>query len=670
MLIAFIFFIIGILSAIYSPFLLLISSIPFLYLFLYKKNKRSYIFFIFTICGFLLIFLLPKGDTGINELYGICVYKKNTYYLILTIKGKFYVQDKNDEVTLFSILHLYGNSSKLSITHYESIFNFKDYLKTQGCFYKFEVSKKEFILKNPLSNTPIKNYIFSFLNEESKIFIASLLFGDSLYELSSVNALKNLSLISWFSLSGFHISFLFNSIENFLTEKGKKRFVYFELIAILFFLFVSNFKFSITRIFLLKFLYLLNEKTSFKLEYIDRLSLTAFITIFINPYSILSASFYYSFPLLFTLAIFKEKRYVDFKNNLLSKLKIYLFFIPYTFISNPYFNIISPLLQLIFLPISHVLFLLSCMLIIIPQIGFILNPIITFLLNLFTSIDNIPFSINIGNMSVVLVIIYYLIYISILILHTYGFKKEKQLGYVLLGSVLLIQMIPDFLYHYEVTFIDVGQGDSTLIQYKNKNILIDTGGNKKIDIANDCLIPFLAKKKIRKLDAVIITHEDYDHYGALENLMSSFTVDNVYYYYDFKDKSIFFSDLEIKNLNSFYTSTSDENEKSGVYNFKINNIKFLIMGDATKEIEADILNSKQDIDIDVIKIGHHGSNTSSSTAFLKACSPKLAIISCGENNSYNHPSDETIETLSSLSIPYKRTDIEGSISISCLFNNL
>ena len=230
--------------------------------------------------------------------------------------------------------------------------------------------------------------------------------------------------------------------------------------------------------------------------------------------------------------------------------------------------------------------------------------------------------------------------------------------------------LPDYIPHYEVTFIDVGQGDCTLIRNGISNILIDTGGSLEVDIAKDCLIPYFYKKKITTLDAVIITHPDYDHNGALSSLSKNFPINNTYIASDFnkqKEQTISISSLDITNLNTYLIpgDSSDNNYNSGVYRFTLSSTVFLIMGDAPKEIENKLLEEKKNIDCDVIKIGHHGSNTSSSEAFLKACSPSLAIISCGEKNRYGHPHKDVLNTLNHLSIPYRRTDLEGSITYSC-----
>ncbi len=132
----------------------------------------------------------------------------------------------------------------------------------------------------------------------------------------------------------------------------------------------------------------------------------------------------------------------------------------------------------------------------------------------------------------------------------YGTVTKRCIAVLVVFS--LSAFIPDFTNHYEVTFIDVDQGDATLIRYKKTNVLIDTGGKKSMSIANECLIPFFKSKKITSLDAIIITHPDFDHNGALDELKLNFKVDSVFMFDDFfknKDNSIYINDLYITNLN-------------------------------------------------------------------------------------------------------------------------
>ena len=150
-----------------------------------------------------------------------------------------------------------------------------------------------------------------------------------------------------------------------------------------------------------------------------------------------------------------------------------------------------------------------------------------------------------------------------------------------------------------------------------------------------------------------------DHYYALDSLKTHFNVKNIYDYNNFN--SYDFSILSIYNLNSNYSNIVDENSRSLVLSFSIGGLNFLLMGDAPVEIEKNILKNYPELDCDVLKVGHHGSNTSTSEEFLEKVSPKEAIISCGVNNMYGHPNDEVIDRLENHNIKIRRTDLEGTI---------
>lgn len=663
---SFLFFLIGILSSLFSPFFLLLTALPFSYLFFYRKQKNAFLFFLFTFIGFFLIFFYPKGTGDITSITGLVVSKKENYFLLLTWRGKFYISNKSNEITLLSFLTVFGKRKELSFTHYESIFDLKKYLESNGVFYEFQSSEIKTLFKNPLINTPIKNFIFSYLEEDSRIFVSSLLCGDSLYSLKDGQIFQDLGLASLFSLSGFHLGFFFSVLENAVPEKRKKYLLYIELTILLFFLFLSDYRYSIRRIFLLKLFAMISQKTRWKCAYIERLSLVAFLMLLFEPYSILSGSFYYPFPLLFTLSLFSSKREKNKKEELKSSLFIFLFYLPFHLFQNPEFHLLAPLLQLICLFISHFFFLSALLLFFLPQLGLVFNFVIHAYLKISSSTFKVPFSLCFGKPTILFCLLYYFLLFLFLILKQYHYQKFEKHIQISLCLLFSVSFLPDIRPHYEISFIDVGQGDSTLIRYENKNILIDTGGSTKVNIAKDCLSPFLKKKKITELDSVILTHTDYDHSGALDELPNYLSIRNVFYQTDFKqenDYQLNFGSLQIHNLNFFSSEEKDKNTSSGVYYFMIHSKSFLIMGDAPKEVETKILQNNPTLKADVIKVGHHGSNTSSDKTFLKNVSPSLAIISCGLNNSYKHPSKETLETLNSLKIPYRRTDIEGTITL-------
>jgi competence protein ComEC len=190
--------------------------------------------------------------------------------------------------------------------------------------------------------------------------------------------------------------------------------------------------------------------------------------------------------------------------------------------------------------------------------------------------------------------------------------------------------------------------------------MIDTGGYKSFDMAEEVLIPFMNKKKITHIDALILTHDDFDHSGAKDSLVNMFKVNEV-----LTEKEQFpykIGDLNINNLNTF--DFEEANDNSLVLSLEFMNKKFLFMGDASVKTEEKIM-SKYNVDCDILKVGHHGSKTSSSDKFIKAASPNEAIISCGASNYYGHPNQEVIDTLNKYNVKIRRTDLEGTI---CYFS--
>ena len=666
---AFSFFVIGLLSVLFSYFFLFLLLPLFFFFYYHKTPKKTVVIYLFfTLLGIALVLLYPKGNENASELAGMVVTRKENYYLLLTLQGKYYVYDKGESVPLFSLVKLTGYISHKGYSHYESSFSFPDYLKTQGVFYSFQAKTTTFIFQSPISTKGIQEYLFSFLNDESKIIVSSLLFGDSLYDLESISAFQEMGMVSALSLSGFHLSFLLGILRRTIGKNHEKGFSIFELALLSVFLFFSFFRYTIRRIFLLSLFRFLKERNILSLSYIDRVALTGFILLVIEPYSFLSASFYYSFPLLFFLAFFPLKREENLKGKISFFVRLTLFFLPYRFFTTSYFSLLSPIFQFLLIPYSHLLFLSSILLFLCPPFGFVLNYLILFFVKIVSFSAPNLIQINTGQPSVIFFVVYYLLLILFSTLKSYSFQKQSKYALLSLSLVIATCFIPDIFPHYEVTFIDVDQGDSTLIRNGYQNILIDTGGLSKVDLATESLIPYFAKKKISHLDAVLITHNDYDHVGALTSLQKHFKVDMVYYASDFltfPDETYSFGDFKIKNLNTYFQTVRDENTKSGVFSFQVKETKFLVMGDAPKEVEYEILKDKKEIDCDILKVGHHGSSTSSSSSFVKACSPRLAIISCGYQNKYGHPDKEVISTLTSLSIPYRRTDLEGSITISC-----
>lgn len=285
------------------------------------------------------------------------------------------------------------------------------------------------------------------------------------------------------------------------------------------------------------------------------------------------------------------------------------------------------------------------------------------------------------NVNLIMAKIPFYLFIIYYIIITFIFVKPKYF-YILIIILVIHNDIKCFNKSSYLTIIDVGQGDSILLEIKDKNILIDTGGNMFSDynIAQNKLIPYFKSLGIKKLNYLILTHGDYDHMGESINLINEFKVDNVIFNHDnYNDLELdlikvldneninYYQNIESLNIdnNKLYFLNNklynNENDNSNIIYTEINGIRILLMGDAGVAAEKDILSKYNLSDIDILKVGHHGSKTSSSENFIDKINPLYSIISVGKNNWYGHPNDEVLEILKNTDI--YRTDINGSIKI-------
>ncbi len=240
----------------------------------------------------------------------------------------------------------------------------------------------------------------------------------------------------------------------------------------------------------------------------------------------------------------------------------------------------------------------------------------------------------------------------------------------------------------EVHFIDVGQGDCTLIVSQNKTMLIDCG---EAEYAHTVLETF-SDLGIVYLDYAVVSHAHSDHMGSMAEIIDSVTTENIIIsqpsdesaetqmYQEFLDSvekskakviiaepdyTFTLGATKCRILSPFNVSSSEENNNSIVMHLTAGTTSFLMTGDAEKFVETEILNHYDDISATVLKVGHHGSNTSSSSDFLKAVNPEAAVILVGKDNKYGHPTEKTLSNLKKYTDDIYRTDKDGTVTFIC-----
>lgn len=665
------------------------------------------------IYSLLLAFYLPinsKYSKDDNVITGkVIQYQIDGNKLKITLKGKekiliyYYFKteiEKNkceQEFELGSTLKITG---QLAIPKKNTIpngFNYKNYLRYHNINYYMYATNIKIIKSNTSVLYFIKNKLVKRIDKiDDTGYLRTFILGDkTLLDEDALEKYQQNGISHLFSISGMHVSLIVGMLMFILDKVSYNNFYKYGVTIpiLLFYLFLTGFGASILRTVLMFIVFAVNKCLNLKIKRVDLMLLVLAIAIIIQPFIIYDIGFQFSYSISFTLIAFYKrtsKLKKKWQQSLCTSLICFFISFPVCIYYYSQVNILSIFLNLIMIPIvSAIIFPMSLLTFILP----IMYPIYRVLLICLEEISSIASNIKIFELvlskpSLILVLVYYvLIYLTL-----------WRIGYVLL-FILILFFHKNYLYldnNLIFTVLDVGQGDSIFIKLPNNqgNILIDTGGEastineewkktkKEFSIAKNNIIPYLKSLGISSLDYLIITHGDYDHMGEAKNIIKNFKVNNVIFNkneyntletelieilneqkikYFKSEKKLTINKYIFYFLNQTIYKNKTENENSNVIYFKFKKYKFLLMGDATEDNEKEILEKYKIKNITFLKIGHHGSKTSSSKEFIDAINPRNSIISVGEGNKYGHPAAEVISNLYNSNI--FRTDEMGSVVI-------
>ena len=549
----------------------------------------------------------------------------------------------------------------------------------------------------------------SYLNEKSSSLMKSIVLGEYSYLEEDITKYRDLGLAHILAVSGLHIGIIAGFIVFILSHLGVKRniTIIITLATIWFYGYLIGFPPSLLRANIMFSIICYAFLAKEPYDPINSLFLSMFVLLIINPLWIFNLGFQLSYIATLSITYFTPKLrdfFYLYKGKVFSTLygllAVHIGLLP---VQAYYFNrlsIISILSNLILAPLLGLGLILGAGMLVLSYILPFVNLFLGKILNLILSVQFLlvdllygtPFGlIKFHSPSIYEFILYYifvLLIFAVIDLKKLDLPVSKALMYFLVLLIILnsVSIIMDK--SMEIHFIDVGQGDSILLRTRGDNYLIDTGGNifDSFDIGKNISLPYLEKLGINRLKAIFITHFDDDHSKSLPLLLDNIKVENIIISYedsgnkiyeDLKNREVPVTMLKERdrvNLEpNIYMDVLSPNEDMRNRWTSGNNLslvlllnyydkKVLFTGDMEKEVEW-VIKDKFKGPVDIIKVPHHGSNTSSTEELLDIIRPKIGIISVGRNNFFNHPREEIIDRYERLGTSIYRTDFHGMVKV-------
>ncbi len=634
-------------------------------------------------------------DYRLGENYG-------KYKILIYTKDKFNVGDR-----------VYGKIHSKAYKEYfnEGRFDYKRYNKAKGIIgvytadLKIKGGRIKYSLKRILARyrDNLANTIKLNMPKNQSILIAIILGIKTFRDLSDV---RTAGIIHIFAISGMHLAIVTAMIYrlSILFSPNIRTRTSICIVFVILYLILTGMHPSTVRAAAMIIIYLMSKIC---LRFYDKTSALMFafiIMILYNPYSLYDIGFILSYSAI--LGIFYIRKIIIFSDSdnyikgvINTIFGVWLAIFPIIVVYYNEINIYSVLANFFVLPLLPVIILLGMLALISPIILskgmlYIVAFLIDYILNISEFISSFPYSnIFIHSMGIAFIIFYFSCF--------YFYKKNKKVFIIMLIFIFVLFSITSER-GFSVDFLDIDNGDCAIIRDRGEVMLIDGGGipfKKGVNQGIKVLLPYLKYNGINKINNVIVTHSDFDHiYGIIE-IIDKVKIDRIILSDFYRGRDVYLMDIleekalkhgveidYVKNEESlkfskgkfiFYTpynhnSEVSANKASLITMLEIYDKKFLFLGDCEKSEEKYLLdNYSFEIEgVDVLKVAHHGSKTSSLNEFLLKVNPTLSIISSGRKNRFNHPNADVVKRLEMNSNKVLQTAKRGQISISLGKNNI
>lgn len=602
--------------------------------------------------------------------------KKYTRPIIMNVSGKISPFDRGRNFNQFDSKRYYASMGVYSYLAIKQL----NYVRVQ---YRFSIIDELHYFR-----TLMLNYTNQF-PRPLNLYASSLFLGvmDSSFN-DELSGVKTLGLIHLFSISGLHVFYIENLLKlilglfRFTREKAR----WITLIFLPMYFVIAGSSIGLMRSILTVEIGIIALMLKKHLTSLDVFSVTLMINLIIEPELLLQFGSQLSYALAFSLI------YTNKMKPLKQTIMMNLISLPFIIYKLFQWHALTMLANYLVIPIFSTLIMpLILIAMIIYPIANWFGVLVSMLLNNFDAAVNwlgtLPGQINFGKPNIYVATLLFII--TLLVIDKLNFKR---------GVMLICIYLMTFLYiHYpiegEVSFFDVGQGDSILIRepFNRTVTMIDTGGKLQIGQHQNNNVTYQAKKTsinylksigINRLDNLVLSHQDADHTGDIPAILAELKVDRIIVGDGLQNNQSIMKKIRpylnktklilVKanqkipgfsfNIYHPFESGLGKNEDSVVLGTTQGHHSWLFMGDLPSSGEVDIMRKYPTLKADYLKLGHHGSDTSSSDAFLKFIHPEIAVISAGRNNRYHHPSVETLQRLKDNNLAYVNTQKQGMIS--------